>query len=59
MSGSADAIHRIAALAIAGLTLGRVPATPQVLGAAAIVAGTIVVRLGRIERALAARYPAE
>lgn len=47
------------ALAIASLTLGAVPTTLQLLGATAIVARTIVGRLGRFERALAARYPAE
>ncbi len=49
----------IVALAIAWLTLGEVPTTLQLLGAGSIVAGTILVRLGRIERQAPARYPAE
>jgi drug/metabolite transporter (DMT)-like permease len=49
----------IVALAIAWLTLGEVPTTLQLLGAGSIVGGTIMVRLGRIERQAVARYPAE
>lgn len=40
----------VVALVIAWLTLGEVPTRLQMVGAAGIVAGTILVRLGRIER---------
>lgn len=48
----------VVALVIAWLTLGERPTWLQLVGAAAIVGGTILVRLGRIERALV-RPPAE
>ncbi len=48
----------VVALVIAWLTLGEQPTWLQVLGAAAIVGGTIVVRLARIERSTV-RLPAE
>jgi len=48
----------VVALVIAWLTLGEQPTWLQLLGAAAIVGGTIVVRLARIERTLV-RPPAE
>ncbi len=49
----------IVALIIAWLMLSEVPTWLQVLGAACILVGTIMVRLGRIEQALAVRYPAD
>ena len=49
----------IVALIIAWLMLSEVPTWLQVVGAACILVGTIMVRLGRIERALAVRYPAD
>ncbi len=48
----------VVALVIAWLTLGEVPTWVQLVGAGAILAGTILVRLGRIER-MAERLPAE
>lgn len=48
----------VVALVIAWLTLGERPTWLQLVGAAAIVGGTILVRLGRIERSLV-RPPAE
>jgi drug/metabolite transporter (DMT)-like permease len=48
----------VVALVIAWLTLGERPTWLQLVGAAAIVGGTILVRLARIERALV-RPPAE
>jgi drug/metabolite transporter (DMT)-like permease len=49
----------VVALLIAWLTLGEKPAWLQVVGAAGIVGGTILVRLGRIERAATPLVPAE
>ena len=49
----------VVALIIAWLTLGETPTLVQVVGAAAILAGTLLVRLGRIERTAAPQYPAE
>ncbi len=49
----------VVALVIAWLTLGEVPTWLQVAGAVAIVGGTILVRLGRIERSAVGRFPAE
>ncbi len=49
----------VVALIIAWLTLGETPTLIQVLGAAAILAGTLLVRLGRVERTAAPLYPAE
>lgn len=49
----------IVALIIAWLTLGEIPTWLQLVGAAAILAGTILVRIGKIERALVGRVPAE
>jgi drug/metabolite transporter (DMT)-like permease len=47
----------VVALVIAWLMLAEMPTWLQLLGAAAIVGGTILVRLGRIERPVVA--PAE
>ncbi len=49
----------VVALIIAWLTLNEVPRWLQVAGTAAILAGTILVRLGKIERSLLGRPPAE
>ena len=49
----------VVAIAIAWLTLNEIPTWLQVAGAGAIVGGTILVRIGRIERSLEARLPAE
>lgn len=49
----------VVALVIAWLTLGEQPTLLQVIGAASILAGTILVRLGRIERKAPALVPAE
>ena len=48
----------VVALIIAWMTLGETPTWVQLVGAAAILGGTVLVRLGRIERA-EVRYPAE
>ncbi len=48
----------LAALLIAWLTLGEVPGWLQLVGAAGIVGGTVLVRVGRIELAVM-RIPAE
>jgi drug/metabolite transporter (DMT)-like permease len=48
----------VVALVIAWLTLGESPSSLQLLGAGGIVGGTILVRLGRVERA-PVTYPAE
>ena len=48
----------VVALIIAWLALGETPTSIQLVGAGAILAGTILVRLGRIERT-PVRYPAE
>jgi drug/metabolite transporter (DMT)-like permease len=49
----------IVALIIAWLTLGEVPTPPQLAGAGAILGGTILVRLGRIEAQAPGHRPAE
>ncbi len=49
----------VVALIIAWLTLGEIPTWLQLAGTAAILAGTILVRVGKIERALIGRFPAE
>ncbi len=49
----------VVAIAIAWPTLGEVPTWLQVVGAAAIVGGTILVRVGRIESSLETRWPPE
>jgi drug/metabolite transporter (DMT)-like permease len=48
----------VVALIIAWLALGETPTLIQLIGAVSILAGTILVRLGKIERALV-RLPAE
>ncbi len=49
----------VVALIIAWLTLDEIPTWLQLSGTVAILAGTILVRVGKIERALVARFPAE
>lgn len=49
----------LVALLIAWLTLGEVPTWLQLVGAAGIVGGTILVRIGRIERSAIMRQPPE
>ncbi len=49
----------VVALVIAWLTLAEVPTWLQVVGAGAIVGGTVLVRLGRIERSEVGGFPAE
>ncbi len=48
----------VVALVIAWMTLGETPNWLQMVGAAAIIAGTVTVRLARVERT-APQYPAE
>ncbi|UCF18835.1 MAG: DMT family transporter, partial [Gemmatimonadota bacterium] len=49
----------LVAILIAWPSLGEVPTWLQVFGAAAIVGGTILVRMGRIESSLDTRWPPE
>jgi len=49
----------VVALIIAWLTLGETPTWLQLTGASGILGGTILVRLGRIERQEVKEYPAE
>lgn len=49
----------VVALIIAWLSLNEVPTWLQVAGTVAILAGTILVRVGKIERTLLGRFPAE
>ncbi len=49
----------VVALIIAWLTLGEVPTAPQLAGAGAILGGTVLVRLGRIEAQAPGHRPAE
>jgi drug/metabolite transporter (DMT)-like permease len=49
----------VLALIIAWMTLGESPTALQLLGAGAILLGTILVRLGRIERQAVGGIPAE
>ncbi len=49
----------LVALLIAWLTLGEVPTWLQLIGAAGIVGGTILVRIGRIERSALVGQPPE
>jgi drug/metabolite transporter (DMT)-like permease len=49
----------VVALLIAWLMLGEIPTMLQLVGAACILAGTIMVRVGKIERSAIERAPAE
>ncbi len=49
----------VVALVIAWLSLGEEPTWLQVVGAAAILGGSVLVRLGRIVRRVPERYPTE
>ena len=49
----------VVALVIAWLVLSEVPTWPQIIGAASILGGTIMVRLGKIERSEIVPAPAE
>lgn len=49
----------VVALVIAWLSLGEEPTWLQIVGAAAILGGSVLVRLGRIERRVPERYPTE
>ena len=49
----------VVALLIAWLTLGEVPTWLQVVGAVCIIAGTVMVRLGKVERSAIEAVPVE